>query len=215
MINQPDSFSKMVTAFFAALTKKEFTFQNQTFKPKTILISPLLWRGYTCPNSCGGCCHRVTLDFLPTEPQPEGLTPRTVEFDGRAYLLMSDLQEGNTNSKCHHLRLEDGRCMIHNMHPALCDVELVRAIQFEEKALLVSKKYDRGYAFHRVDRGRGSLCEMTDVTDETRTEVVRKLKRIKAWTDYFSLESWIEQIIEWAESYPIDEPLRLSVEKTS
>jgi Fe-S-cluster containining protein len=211
VITVPNTLDKVVTAYFAALTKRSFTYKNQQFDPKPILISPLLFRGFTCPTGCGGCCHAVSLLWLPQEPQPEGLQPKAVEFDGQAYLLMEDSQDPE-RSKCKHLRLEDGRCLIHTIHPMPCDVELIKFISYEEKSLLVQKKYGRGWAFSRVDGGRGSMCEMTPVTDQTRADVVRKLKRIRDWTTYFHLDSWIEDIISWAESYPISEPLRLSVE---
>ena len=211
MISQPDSISKIVTAYFAALTRSPFEFRGRRYEPKELLVSPLLFRGYTCPSSCGGCCHRVTLDWLPSEPHPESARPRSVVFNGRGYLLLSDLQE-HDRPKCHYLRMEDGRCEIHGHHPLPCDFELIKLIHYEDKALLVQKKYGRSWSFTRVDGGRGSLCEMTPVTDETRAEVVRKLKRIRDWTTYFDLDSHIDDVIIWAESYPVDQPLRLSVQ---
>lgn len=209
MISAPDSFSKIVTAYFAALTRQPFTFQNQVYSPKPILLSPLLFRGFTCPAGCGGCCHAVTLDWLPGEPQPEDLEPRWVEFNGRAWLLMTDPQD-HQRPKCKHLDRADGRCGIHGLHPMPCDVELMKFVHYDDRSLLVQKKYGRGWSFSRVDGGRGSKCEMTPVTDETRSEVIRKLKRIRDWTSYFQLDSRIDEIIEWAEAYPTLEPLRLA-----
>ncbi len=211
MINQRDSLDKIVQAYFAALTKKSFTYRGEQFNPKPLLISPLLFRGFNCPANCGGCCHSVSLLWLPDEPQPEGLSTRTVEFDGKAYLLMEDPQNYE-QPKCKHLRLEDGRCNIHTIHPSLCDIELIKFLHYSEKSLLVQKLYGRGWALKRVDGGRGALCTMTPVTEETQAEVIRKLRRIKDWTDYFNLDSWIDEIILWAEGYDSStEPLRLQV----
>jgi hypothetical protein len=203
MVTNADSFDKVVSTYFHALTKKPFTFKGKEYLPKQrLVISPLLLRGFTCPSECGGCCARVTLDYLPMEPHPEYIGLRIVEFNGKAYSLLSDTQSESNSPKCKHLRYEDGRCNIHNYHPMLCDVELLKFLHYDDHALLLSKLYGRGWALSRVDGKKGAKCEMLPVTSETITDIIRKLYRIRDWCIYFNLDSWIDDIIEWAQNYP-------------
>lgn len=211
MITKNDSIDKIVSGYFAALTRESFTYKNVTYNPKPMLVSPLLFRGYTCPSSCGACCHRVTLDFLPSESQPDGLQPRIITFNNHAYYVMSDLQDDRTHPKCRHLDLASGRCNIHTHHPMPCDVELMKFIHYEEKSLLAQKLYGRGWALTRIDGERGALCEMLPPDDFSVKEVVRKLYRLKDWTTYFELNTWIDSLIAWAESYsPAHQAIRLT-----
>lgn len=212
MLNNRDSFDKIVGGYFAALTKQPFEFKGKIFTPKPLVITPLLLRGFTCPAHCGACCARVTLDYLPTEKQPELLSPRTVQFNRQAFTIFSDLQDDRDAPKCRHLRYEDGRCNIHEKHPMLCDVELIKFIHYEERAVLLSKLYGRGWALTRVTGDKGAQCSMLPVTPETIADVVRKLQRIREWCIYFQLDSWIDDIIAWVKNYPSETAmLRLSV----
>lgn len=212
MTNSPDSFNKVVTGYFAALTKKQFSFRGKIYKPKPLLISPLLFRGFTCPINCGACCTRVTLDFLPSESHPDDVKPRTVTFDEIPFMLLTDLQDASSNPRCRYLNLTNGRCGIHTYHPMLCDVELTKFIHYKEQSLLISKLFGRGWAYTRIDGQKGSMCEMLPATEETVTDTARKLKRIRDWCQYFRLDSWIDDVIDWVEKYPSnDTPLKLAV----
>ena len=75
---------------------------------------------------------------------------------------------------------------------------------------MLSKLYGRGWAFKRVDGERGAKCEMLPANPERINEVLRKLRRIKQWIEYFELDSWIDKIIAWAETDERDKPLVLS-----
>ncbi len=195
-----DSVEKVVTRYFHAVAKVTFTYEGVAYHPKPLTVSPLLLRGYTCPEKCGACCLKFTLDYLPSEQRPKGLAPRTVQFNGEDVIVYTDPQRDNDTKSCRHLDQESGRCGIHGHHPFTCDFELIRTLEFADDAspnVLTQKLYGRGWNMLRIDGERGARCEMTPPTKETIADVARKLLRLKAWTDHFGLtETWIPTILD-------------------
>lgn len=200
-----DSVDKIVTQYFAAIASVPFRYKGAQYTPKPLTVSPLLWRGYTCPAHCAGCCAYVfTLDYLPFEELPYGMPamgPRIVEFDGRSVCIRSDRQEETEGRYCKHVDKPTGRCIIHGKHPFSCDFELIRPMLFKEPDrpnLLISKLYGRGWLFPRVDgSGNGALCEMLPSTRGHRDEVRRKLKRLWEWASWFGLPTMLGDIITY------------------
>jgi hypothetical protein len=156
---------------------------------------------------------RFSLDYLPHEDLPEGavLTPRTVVVNGKAIVLLSDMQDDHSDHHCRNLNMETGRCNIHGCHPFSCDFELIRFLEFADgpRAILIQKLYGRGHAMLRLDGERGARCEMTDPDDFTKGEVLRKLRRLEEWSTHFGIETKLSAIIDWIATGPHDEPLRI------
>lgn len=200
---QVDSLDKICSRYFAAVAKRSFVWKGITYRPKTLKVSPMLLRDYTCPANCGGCCFRFSLDYLPSESKPPGAKKRHVEFDGRQVEIWTDGQEGNETNRCQHLQRETGRCGIYERRPFTCDFELIRTLHSEDPDradVLTQKLFGRGWSYPRVDGGKGALCEMTPVSEKSVAEVVRKLKRLLEWTDHFKLETWVDDILKVIES---------------
>lgn len=198
-----DSVAKIVTRYFACLTREQFEFRETLYTPKPLTVSPLLLRGYTCPSHCGGCCNlRFTLDYLPSEKRPDGCVRRNVEFSGRQVLIFSDLQSDNQTSHCRNLNEVDGRCGIYLVRPFSCDFELIRTLEYSSNHpnVLTQKLFGRGWNMKRIDGERGALCEMTPVDESTIADVVRKLGRLKQWAAHFGIKTWAETIIDLIES---------------
>lgn len=198
-----DSVDKIVTRYFACLTRAPFTYKGKEYLPKPVTVSPLLLRGYTCPEGCGACCLKFSLDYLPSEDRPKGCAPRCIDFNNKEVVVYTDFQPNNDGTYCRHLRREDGRCGIYPVRPFSCDFELIRPLIFKEETRpnsLTQKLYGRQWNMPRVDGERGGLCEMTPVTQETRTEVVRKLKRLRLWEEHFGVVSWTGDIIALIEA---------------
>jgi hypothetical protein len=193
-----DSVDKIVTRYFATVAAEPFHYNGRQFTPKPLAVSPLLLRGYTCPEKCGACCLKFTLDYIPGERRPKDATIRTVEFNDEDVVVYTDPQRDNDTKSCRHLDQESGRCGIHGYHPFTCDFELIRTLEFAEPEspnVLTQKLYGRGWNMLRVDGERGARCEMTDPDPATVADVLRKLDRLKAWTDHFGLtRTWIPKI---------------------
>ncbi len=220
-MTQRDSIDKIAQSYFACVTTKRFRYKGEVYDPHPLQVSPLLLRGYTCPVMCGGCCPRFSLDYLPSERSPPGspLKPRFVEFNSKPYVVLSDLQIDHTDHHCRNLNKSDGRCNIHGKHPFSCDFELIRFIRtsgFRNKNNYLNQRlFGRGWAFLRVDGERGARCEMLPPTEETISEVVRKLGRLKQWCNYFEIKHKVDPIIKWVQgphsTNPLDDaPLKLS-----
>jgi len=198
-----DSVDKIVKRYFACLTREPFSYKGKEYEPKPLTVSPLLLRDYTCPALCGACCSRFTLDYLPSEPQPEGLAERVVEFNGEQITIHTDPQKDSDDHFCGRLNKESGRCGIHGIHPFSCDFELIRTLESSEPGeanTLTQKLYGRGWNMLRIDGERGAMCEMKPPSEHSMDEVIRKLKRFISWARYFGLrKTWAPEIIELVE----------------
>jgi len=194
-----DSLDKIVTRYFATVARESFVWGGKTYEPKTLKVSPLLLRDYTCPPMCSGCCFKFSLDYLPNESKPSGAKSRIVEFDGRRIEIWTDMQVGNDTNRCQHVIKENGRCGIYEQRPFTCDFELIRTLQSEEvhrANVLTQKLFGRGWSYSRIDGGKGALCEMTPVTEKSIAEVVRKLRRLQEWANHFGLDTWVSDLIQ-------------------
>lgn len=207
-----DSLDKVIGVYFSLVADEAFEYRGKRYYPRKLQVSPLLFRGFTCPPGCGGCCPRFSLDYLPSEMRPADLelTPRAVEFNGYQICVLSDMQTDHKDYHCRNLDKSNGRCNVHGRQPFSCDFELIRFLEFQDEArpnVLTQKLFGRGWQLLRVDGERGALCEMTPVDDHTIAEVVRKLKRLKEWCEHFRLSHRVDPIIEWATRAPHDKPL--------
>ena len=205
-----DSIDKVVQSYFAAVTREPFEYKGKTYEPKTVRVSPGIFRGYTCPAMCGGCCPRFSLDYLPQETwdlMPEArdvLRPRVIEFDRREVLLLSNLQSDVDTHHCSNLDQSNGRCRIHGSQPFTCDFELIRAAisTTDRPHQLTTRLFGRGWAMLRVDGERGALCEIIEVDLDSVADTRRKLHRLWTWARHFELDTKLPEICEWADTGP-------------
>jgi hypothetical protein len=213
-----DSLDKIIGTYFAAVCAAPFEYKGTVYKPHPLRVSPLIFRGFTCPAKCGGCCPRFSLDYLPSELKPDGaqLSERFVTVNGKRFAVHSDLQRDHSDYYCRNLLMRSGRCGVHGRQPFSCDFELIRFMEsnFEDKPNVMSQKlFGRGWNMLRIDGERGALCEMTPPDAFTTSEVIRKLKRLRQWCEHFEIEHRLVQIITWAKSGPHNEPLEMSWSK--
>lgn len=205
-----DSMDKIIGTYFAAITTQPFSYKGKDYTPKILHLSPQLFRYYTCPPACGGCCSAFSLDYIrPDEKLPMGVLFRIVNFDGRQIPIYSDLQTTNRTSYCRHLDRGSGLCGIHGRHPFSCDFELLRFLHFPEKASLLTKQYGRSWNMLRVDGRRGALCEIIPMEPQHLYETYRKLLRLKRWTEHFGLETCIDLVLEYVKTGPHASPLNV------
>jgi hypothetical protein len=197
-----DSVEKVIQSYFAGVCRTAFQYGGKTYEPKNLIVSHLIFRGYTCPEHCGGCCPRFSLDYI----QGESIHPnikgegRTILFNGHEVPVYSDMQADHNNHHCRNLIHENGRCGVHGKQPFSCDFELIRFIHQRDRVILTQKLFGRGWAFLRTDNKRGALCEMLPVTKETVEDVIRKLIRLKQWAEYFGVDHCLDAVIDWAKA---------------
>jgi Fe-S-cluster containining protein len=209
MMPYADSVDKIVIVYLASVCSEPFRYKGVLYKPKPLTVSPLIFRGFTCPQRCGGCCPRFTLDYLPSEAAPYELEEREIDINGRVVSIRSDTQKLNRDHRCRNLDKQTGRCLIYGRHPFSCDFELIRFISHKDQAYITQKLFARGWAMKRVDGGRGALCEMLPADSSTVAEVIRKLERLKQWAVHFGIETHLDEIMAWVKDGPWDQPLHL------
>lgn len=196
------SLDKIIMRYFAVVTKEQFTWKGIIFTPKPLQISPLLLRGFICPPNCGGCCPRFSLEYLPGHEEPsEDVILTSIEFKNERKWLLTDTQSDN-NHHCKYLD-KNGRCSIYSKRPFSCDFELIRPLIYinpNRPNVLTSRLFGRGWNMLRIDNHRGTLCKMTDPNEESINEVIRKIRRLEVWCNYFNLENKCSDIIRWVEN---------------
>lgn len=214
-----DSIDKIVTVYFRSVTREPFTYKGVTYEDsnssgrRTLVVSPLILRGFTCPIMCGGCCPRFSLDYIEEEKRPSYInTKRQIPFIGRGNKqveVYSDIQDDHKDHFCKNLNKSDGRCGIYLVRPFSCDFELIRFFVSEDKSRLSQQLFGRGWQFLRVDNNRGALCTMTPPDDNTIQETLRKLNRLEMWASHFGISTWVPSIINWIHSGDTSTHLRL------
>jgi hypothetical protein len=216
---QRDSLDKVIGTYFACVTAKPFTYKGRVYTPKVLRVSPMIFRGFTCPAGCAGCCPRFSLDYLPDEETPPNydrsrLVAREIKIDDRKVLVYSDMQHDHDDYHCRNVIRDEGelrgRCGVHGHQPFSCDFELIRFLEFaadDKPNHLTQKLFGRGWAMRRFDGKRGALCTMTPADAETTRDVVRRLRRLRQWCEHFGIDHKVDSIIEWAEWGPREDPL--------
>jgi hypothetical protein len=153
------------------------------------------------------------LPFLKADGTFDKFEHRLVTIGGVTRPIISDLQKNNKDHFCHYLRQDDGLCNIHGQHPFSCDFELVRfSIMSDPNRAnqLNHRPFGRGWAMLTVDGTRGAKCEWEDTSAQfgiDQSEIVRKLKRLKQWMEYWELEHKVDRVIDWVNTGPHKEPL--------
>lgn len=200
-----NSLDKVVLTYFRTFAQDTFEYNGQEVTPPpSTVISPLLWRGFTCPEMCGGCCPRFSLVYLPQEDRPYDMPEKSYSFNGNQVVFREDSQTDHNDHYCRNLKKDDGRCGIHGKQPFSCDFELIRIVASKERSWVGTRLFGRGWAFKTVDGGKGAKCTITEVDDSSRSDVLRKLRRLRQWMDYCGIKNSLQQVIahgsssEWA-----------------
>lgn len=205
-----DSVDKIVISYFRSVTEVSFSYKGKIYNPIPLTVSPLILRGFTCPEMCGGCCPRFSLDYLPSEKRPPYIeTLRNILFNEENISIYSDLQDDHKDHFCRNLDKDNGRCNIYSERPFSCDFELIRFFVSEDKSRVSQQLFGRGWQFLRIDSERGARCTMTPPTEDTIQETIRKLNRLEQWASYFRIITKVPRIIDWIFSGDTTKHLRI------
>jgi Fe-S-cluster containining protein len=196
-----DSVDKVVTKYMAAVTTEPFTFAGVTYNPAPLHVSPSVLQNYTCLSHCGACCRPFTIDWIEGEPRPEGIEKRIIQFNGRNVQVYSDTQEDRKGQlSCRYLRIEDGRCNIHDVHALSCDFPMITVRNTDGIYYITGQLFGRVTQMRRPAGGVGGLCTMELTTPASIKDVVRKFRRLERWCDHFGIANRVNDICSWAES---------------
>jgi len=170
-------------------------------REKIINISPNFGRAVSCPENCGGCCLKFSLDFYLgerlekfKEEYPEEF--KKMEFNGVYY---TDVQEDNSDRWCRYLNKENGRCMIHNANPFSCEFELNKVIYNKRMntTYVMTKKFGRGWNFTRTDGGVGALCEILPFSEKKFLTDIKLFEELHNIAKQINFETWLPEMLEY------------------
>lgn len=201
MASYTNSIDKIVGTYFAAVSRAPFTYKGVVYAPRPLRVYPSIVRSHDCPPDCAACCQIFTLDYLPDEEKPANARPEWIEFNGSRYLIHRISPESTAASHCQYVGAH-ARCEIHGTHPFSCDFEPVRVEigVVRNYNMMGVEHYGRKQAFTRITGESDVLCVFGPPTSESISDVVRKLRRLKDWTDHFQLtDTWIPDILEYIE----------------
>lgn len=209
------SIDKLVGSFIAPLTKVRFEHRGVWYEPKALVVSPLIFRGFSCPSHCGACCSKGTLEWLPDEfcPKEADATETEIEFNGQKFTVFQNTQDRykSPDNKCQYLNRENGYCKLHRLaggnHPFLCDsVPLTSTMMSNpDKAnRLLSRPLGRKWRLTKITGEKGGECEMLPATKAALQVTLARLHRLKAWLDHLNCETWIDEVINYVETGPHD-----------
>lgn len=219
-LNMYDAMKGTIEKFFAVVATEPITYAGKTIYPKPLIVSSDIFRGTACPEMCGACCVRGTLDFLPGDPRPPEATQRFVEVNGKQIEIWSDMQDDNEERWCRHLNLANGRCGIHSeeYYPWLCDFALINVKHFKEKYWIGTTKFARTWNFRKITETDeefktrraahkpGALCSVEPfepISEQTIANTRRKLRGLQKWVDHFQIPNRMKSIMAWANMDPI------------
>lgn len=182
-----DSIDKIVK-YFSACTTVPFTYKKRLIHPKPLVVSPLLFRGFECPENCGACCLGFSLDYLPGEPKPETAVKREIQFNQQHKVIHSVLQTDNPNHHCVFVDMKNGQCLNYPKRPFSCDFELVRFLEYKKHFRLTQRPFGRAWALTRIDGSKGVACIIdSSPSKEASEDALRKLNRLRDYMIYFDL----------------------------
>ena len=152
MVSHTDSVEKVFSYLEAASVEN-------------IDVSPLFFREYDCPEFCGGCCPKFSLDYFEGSARHENLKKLYPMAAERLLLrkvngvrIWTEWQSGG--GFCMYLNKKNGRCGIHKANPFTCAFELMKFITKRDKVILINKLYGRGWNLTKIDGEKGALCKM-------------------------------------------------------
>lgn len=199
-----------VNFYSTSALSKILSYIELAAKPKVVL-SAGFFRKYSCPSGCGGCCHKVVLEYIEGTERWERFKsthPELVDNFSRLEIdnivVYSDSQLDNKTRFCKHLNLKDGRCKIHTVVPFPCEFVLSKFIdnQSRGRSILTTTNYGRGWSFLRVDhKTRGAMCEMLEFSYEKLLIDLGLLRELDSYATLLGIETKLPRIISWIEEH--------------
>ena len=115
-VSNPDSIDKIRE--FIRLSNRE-----------KVVLSPMYFRKYSCPENCGGCCKgNVTIDFISSRwDRFKKLYPEKVHLFKTRFIDGVEVHSTQLRSHqhyCQFLDTKNGRCTIHQCVPFSCEFVL-------------------------------------------------------------------------------------------
>ena len=193
---------KKVVGYFQVISKKPFTYEGKLYEPPAHLyISNLFFRGFKCPEKCGWCCPRFSLDyfkynledFFKLYPKKAKLLEKQeTKFNGKIYKYWSITQKGRKENFCQFLTEPERRCSIHKANPFYCRVEPIKIFCVNNTGWIMKKKFSRGWLERR---GTKALCQFFPFDMKELKKDIDLFIELKHIALEFGIETYCDNII--------------------
>ena len=170
-----------------------------------VQLSPKFFRSYKCVEKCCACCPKFSLDYFPGERwgkfkicYPDKLR----FFKGRAVSgvqVYSDFQGDNESYFCRFLNLTTGKCSIQDSKPFSCNFEIIKVSKLKDSAILIKKKFSRGWNLKRLDGERGAQCKILPFNYLEFLEDINLLRELDEIGNQFGVKTKLALIINFLE----------------
>lgn len=182
-----------------------------------VVLSPMFFREYICPEKCGGCCKgNVTLDYIGDRWEVfKDLYPEHIDkfipqnVDG-VQVYSTQLRPNTSSIYCQFLDDKTGRCNIHECVPFSCEFVLSKFIdnQSRNRSLLTTTYYGRAFNFKCVDGTKGAKCQIKGFNYKKFRRDIELLRELNTYAEFWKMPTKLPQIIEFLETLeePIKEP---------
>ena len=149
-----------------------------------LTVSPTFFRRFNCPERCGACCPKFSLDYFGERwLQFKQLYPQeSTSFLNRfvnGVEFFTDYQKENNDHFCKFLNKTNGRCKIHQANPLSCRVEIIKFIKTKNRSTIYIRKFGRGWNMLNLTGCRGTMCSFQPLTRESYNESVNLLTEIQ------------------------------------
>jgi len=131
-----------------------------------VQLSPKFFRSYQCTEKCCACCPKFSLDYFEGE-RWEGFKTHYPDklkfFQKRTFSgvqVYSDFQKDNDAYFCRFLNLTTGKCTVHDSNPFSCRFEIIKVSKLKDGAILIKKKFSRGWNLKRLNGQKGAQCKI-------------------------------------------------------
>lgn len=166
-----------------------------------VLLTPSLFRKFTCASGCTACCQKFTLDYTPSEfatvvKDQTGFSEREIFVNGKRKRIFTNDQ--NQNPICDFLTVEKPTgglgCAQWPAPPLSCiSAPQFQVIQMRPRATYILKKpYGRAWAMTPTPQ-----CEfeqVDSVEEMNLDDLLDILDRFWEWARYFGIKTCISKV---------------------
>lgn len=172
---------------------------------RKVQISLKFFRSYECTEKCCACCPKFSLDYFPGErwEKFKACYPDKLKFFTERVLdgvqIYSDFQVDNGSYFCRFLNLDTGKCTIHDFNPFSCKFEIIKVSKLKGGAILIKKKFSRGWNLRRLDGQKGAQCKILPFNYLEFLEDLSLLRELNEIGTQFGFKTKLTPIINFLE----------------
>ena len=214
-----DTFeSHIINRYFRAFAHEKFAFNGTIYKPfKQVIISPLIFRKFTCSPNCGACCRKIALIFNEYVDFSE---KTTYTINKKELVLFVDNLKALKDNWCRYLK-KDGACSLHqsNLKPLVCKLDGFLKVYIHESEPVTGStarvrnglpgRYTR---MTQINGKKGAICQIHEdklLSKEQRNTILAGLNELQNLMNHFEIRNHIDKISHYIQRGPFKEPLIL------